>query len=221
MGTRMMNLHRNQGFVLFMTLVMLVILTISGLAMMQVMGSGVTAAGNIAFRQASVRYADLALEDARTWLMAQSAEYLHDNHPDDHGYMSWVQATQSPAPPSADDFNPKTHDWTDTDVAHPYTAAPDPDFDGDGDATTFSGYRMYYVIHRIAYVSGESCNTPGTGCMYPATASAGTLSPGTTTSAGTGYSPPITGAVGNVYYRITAKVAGPRHNSSYVQAIMH
>jgi type IV pilus assembly protein PilX len=216
--SRLIAARRDRGFVLFMTLVMLVILTISGLAMMQVMGSGVTAAGNIAFRQASVRYADLALEDARTWMIAQPAVYLHDDHPSDHGYISWGQMS-SPAQPT--DFDPKTHDWTNPNVAYLYSANPDPNLDGDGDPTTFSGYRIYYVIHRLAVLPGQSCSEPATGCMFPVTANAGVVAPGTTTSAGTGYTPPILGTVGNVYYRITAKVVGPRHNSSYVQAIMH
>jgi Tfp pilus assembly protein PilX len=212
MGPRnMITLRHNQGFVLFMTLVMLVILTISGLAMMQVMGAGLTAAGNIAFRQAAVRYADLALEDARTWLQGQTAVYLHDNHPDDHGYTAWYDH----------DFDPKSLDWTNNTIVHLYTANPDPDIDGDGDATTFSGYRIYYVIHRMAVVQGQACSEPSTGCMFPPTASSSTVAPGTTASAGTGYTPPILGTTGNVYFRITAKVVGPRHNSSYVQAIMH
>jgi Tfp pilus assembly protein PilX len=215
----MITVRRNQGFVLFMTLVMLVILTLSGLAMMQVMSAGMTAAGNIAFRQASVRYADLALEDARVWLQSKNGGtvvYLHEDHPADHGYTSWYDK----------DFDPKSLDWTDPNVAHLYTANPDPDFDGDGDPTTFSGYRIYYVIHRLAVLRGtssdpKSCTDPGTGCMFPPTASSSTLAPGTTQSAGTGYTPPILGSTGNVYFRITAKVVGPRHNSSYVQAIMH
>lgn len=203
--------HRSQGFVLFMTLVMLVILTISGLAMMQMMGAGITAAGNIAFRQASVRYADLALEDARAWLLGQTNNYLHDNHADDHGYRSYIETT----------FDPKTLDWTDANLAHQYSAATDPDADGDGDPTTFSGYRIYYVIHRMALINGQACTEPATGCMYPPTASSSTVAPGTTQSAGIGYTPPIEGTLGNVYFRITAKVVGPRHNTSYVQAMMH
>jgi type IV pilus assembly protein PilX len=218
--TRLIMPRRDQGFVLFMTLVMLVILTLSGLAMMQMMGAGVTAAGNIAFRQASVRYADLALEDARVWLQGQVATYLHDDHPDDHGYMAWVQQSH---PAAATDFDPQTHDWTNTNLAHLYSASPDPDLDGDGDPTTFSGYRIYYVIHRLA-VGHEACSVPGTGCMIPPTVSGGggtVVAPGTTQIAGTGYTPPILGTTGNVYYRITAKVVGPRHNTAYVQAIMH
>jgi type IV pilus assembly protein PilX len=220
----MITAHRSQGFVLFMTLVMLVILTISGLAMMQVMGAGLTAAGNIAFRQASVRYADLALEDARIWLQGRTATFLHDNHPDDHGYMAWVQQSN---PAASTDFDPLTHDWTNDDVAHLYDAAEfgtDPDLDGDGDSTTFSGYRIYYVIHRMANRAELACSVPTTGCMVPPppTGGGGTVvAPGTSQSAGIGYTPPILGTTGNVYFRITAKVVGPRHSSSYVQAIMH
>jgi type II secretory pathway pseudopilin PulG len=223
MGPRnMIAAHRQHGFVLFMTLVMLVILTISGLALMQVMGAGVSAAGNIAFRQASVRYADLALEGARTWLMTQSVTALHTDMPGS-GYTSWVQ--QSYPTNAATDFNPKTLDWTDAAVAHQFSATDnggtDQDIDGDGDPTTFSGYRIYYVVHRMANQGGVPCSEPGTGCMFPSAASSSTTAPGTTQSAGTGYSPPIQGNTGNPYYRITAKVVGPRHNTSYVQAIMH
>lgn len=208
--------RRDRGFVLFMTLVMLVVITLSGLAMMQVMGAGVTAAGNIAFRQASVHYADLALEDARAWLQAQTAANLVNDSPA-NGYTSFYDSN----------FDPKSLEWQNANVAHQYSATDnggtDPNLDGDSDPTTFSGYRIYYVIHRMAVVAGQPCTVPATGCMIPPPSggAGGVVAPGTSQSLGTGYNPTILGATGNVYYRVTAKVVGPRHNSSYVQAIMH
>ncbi|MBK8120598.1 MAG: hypothetical protein IPK39_16540 [Sulfuritalea sp.] len=63
--------QRQQGIVLIMTLVILVILTLSSAAMMASLRSGISASANIAFRQAATRSADVALNDALSQIGAQ------------------------------------------------------------------------------------------------------------------------------------------------------
>ncbi|HEY8117793.1 MAG TPA: hypothetical protein VIE91_01000 [Methylophilaceae bacterium] len=188
-----------QGVILFVTLIMLVILTISGVAMMQIMEAGVSAAGNIAFRQASLRVADVAMEDARIWLLAQDQSTLQDPAVGTDYYANL-----------ATPFNPVTDSWSKC-----------VDQDGDGTCDTFSGYKLYYVIHRMAKANG-ACSATSTLCLFPSNASSAGTTEGQSQSGGTGANQGnIAGTTGLVFYRITVKVSGPRHNINYVQALMY
>lgn len=193
-----------KGFVLFMTLVTLVLLTISGVAMMRVMEAGVSAAGNIAFRQAASRVADTAIEDAIAWLRDKSGTVTLETQADDaDGDTIYI--------PSATAFNPVSYDWEGSE-SHHMTATD-----------KIAGYDVYYVIHRMAQGAG-SCKsaTDNSYCMYaPNTGSTGTTSAGTSQAGGSTYAGFITGTSALVYYRITVKVSGPRNNVSYVQAFVY
>lgn len=195
---------KQQGFVLFMTLVTLVMLTVSGLVMMRVMEAGVSAAGNIAFRQAASRVADTAIEDAMTWLKAESGKVtLETTTNDGNGNTIYI--------PSAEAFDPVSYDW-EGGASHKMTATD-----------KISGYDVYYVIHRMAQAAG-SCKsaTDNSYCMYaPNSGSTGTTTEGSSQGGGTTYSGFISGSSGLVYYRVTVKVSGPRNNVSYVQAFLY
>lgn len=198
-----------KGVILFMTLLMLVILTISGVAMMQIMDAGVSAAGNIAFRQASLRVADVGIEEARTWLQSQDASTLQSDQAQGASATQSNQGGYYASSPLL--FDPKTYSWT--------TCV---DKDVDGECDTFSGYKLYYVIHRMAQNSGASCTAVATGCLFAMNASSAGTAEGQSQSGGTGGNQHnISGAGGLVLYRITVKVSGPRHNINYVQAFMY
>ncbi len=194
-------LRGERGLVLLMTLIVLVMLTLSALAMMRLMGAGITSSGNIAFRQAAARVGDLAVEDARTWLQAQADTTLQSDSAA-NGYY----ATNDPA------FTPQGWDFTDSTRAKQYTSSGN---------TTFSGYQIYYVIHRMALTAGVACSAPTAGCATPPAASTSVTGSGSSHLAGSGYQGSVTGAAGLVYYRITAKVMGPRFNNRYIQAFVY
>lgn len=178
-----------RGFALFMTLITLVIITVSGISMMRVMEAGVSSAGNIAFRQAAIRVADVATENARAWI--QSAASLSGPAT---GYYANVTDVA---------FNPVSHDWDNASRV----------------SGTVSGYDVNYVIHRMAMHDGVCADT-ATGCTYPSNASSTGVDEGTSHIGGSGPGT-ITGAIGRVYYRITVKVSGPRHNIGYVQVFVY
>jgi Tfp pilus assembly protein PilX len=197
-------IHSGQrGFVLFMTLVTLVLMTISGIAMMRAMEAGVSAAGNIAFRQASIRVADIGVEDALQWLLSKSGSTtLQAQANDTDGHIIYYPSVSAA-------FNPASYDW-ETGNSHQIT-------------DKVSGYDVYYVIHRIAQGTG-SCKsaTDNAHCQYvPGIGDTGTTAEGTSQAGGSTYAGFITGTSGKVYYRVTVKVSGPRHNVSYVQAFLY
>ena len=63
---------RQQGFVIILTLVILVIITLSAVAMISSLRGGISASGNIAFRQAATRAADVAVDGAFQWVQTQN-----------------------------------------------------------------------------------------------------------------------------------------------------
>ncbi len=191
----------SRGFVLGMAVIVLVVISISALMMMKMMDAGIATAGNIAFRQAAVRAADLALEDANTWMQGQSSLSLQNDAP-----ASGYYASDDP------NFTPQGFSFTNSAIAKQYTA---------GGNDTFSGYKIYYVIHRMAATSGSACSDPTSSCVMPIGASSSSTVAGSSHMAGGGYQASITGATGLVYYRVTAKVVGPRLNNSYVQALLY
>ena len=57
-----------RGVVIFIALIVLVAMTLAGIAMMRSSGSAMLTAGNLGFRQNATASGDLGLETARTWL---------------------------------------------------------------------------------------------------------------------------------------------------------
>ena len=81
--------RRQQGVVLFVALIVLVIMALVGVAMMRGSGSGISIAGNLAFKQNATNVADIGTEAARTWLLAQTAGSLSKDQPNVGYYSSW------------------------------------------------------------------------------------------------------------------------------------
>ncbi len=177
-------LQRSQrGVVLFIALIVLVAMTLAGLAVMRSVDTNNIIAGNLAARNAATSAGDAGLEVARTWLMAKSAAFLEGDQP--RGYVANWEPT----------FNYKTFDW-----AGRSTAA----------GTDNIGNTIYYVVHRMCKDSSASFNA--TECFKLAASAQGG-------SKGDDAPPPTGTSL--VYFRITAKVVGPRNTVSYIQSFVY
>lgn len=92
--------HKGQrGIVLFVALIVLIAMTLAGLAMMRQMGVGLSIAGNVAFKENATSVADRGAEFAREWITANQAVLNNDNF--GAGYHSSWSAS----------VDPKTFDW--------------------------------------------------------------------------------------------------------------
>jgi type IV pilus assembly protein PilX len=85
---------RQRGVVLFVAIIVLVAMTLAGLAMMRHMGVGTSIAGNVAFKENATSVADRGTEAARAWLTANQAILNNDNLP--AGYHSSWAASVDP-----------------------------------------------------------------------------------------------------------------------------
>ena len=195
-----------------MTLIMLVIILLSSLGMMMAMRGGVSSAGNIAFRQAAVRVADVAGQDGLQWLgTTLGADSTSLNATDTSakpGYYSIFNQADAacinnpdPADPS---FYPQHYDFSNAACAMTHSGG------------AVSDYTLYYVIHRMAANAGACPGASCTGVMESAS-----------NNPGCSHDPDMPDYCGlssnrlHVYYRITIKVAGPRHNSRYIQTFVY
>jgi Tfp pilus assembly protein PilX len=179
---------RQRGVVLFIALVVLVAMTLAGIALWRSVGTGILIAGNLAFQQGATNSGDGGIETARNWLTAQSETYLRDDHVPGY-YANWATS-----------FNPQTFDW-----ANNATAV----------GTDVAGNTVSYVVHRLCKNSGESANAPTQQCVTLQQTGTGT------SRVGSAYGQvPLSGVL-LVYYRITARVTGPKNTVSYVQSVMY
>ena len=125
-----------QGVVLFVSLIILVAMTLAGIALMRSVDTNVLIAGNLAFRQANTMYADTGVEAARAWLTANTAS-LNNNQPGGalHYWANYQLGVNflGTAPVSSDNYN-----WAQAATV----AAPDP------------AYTIAYVIHRLCGGTG-------------------------------------------------------------------
>lgn len=182
-----------RGVVLIVALVVLVVMSLAGLLMFRATGTGVEVAGNIGFKQNATSVGDLGVEEGRAWLMGHTTNTspLEADDAAQGYYATWKS-----------DFDPIAFDW-DANSKASANALTD-----DG-----TGNRVRYVIHRLCSVPGPS-NAPGQQCAVPDNGSP--LGAGGGGASGT----PFAGLAGQPYYRITARVDGPRSTVSYVQVIL-
>jgi Tfp pilus assembly protein PilX len=187
---------RQRGTVLLIALILLVALSLAGIALIRSVSTSNMIAGNLAFQQAATHSADVGVETALAFLLANSGAGTTTLHGSvlSGGGTRYVAYRQDPAT----GVNWDTFWNTLAGAGAVNTVA------ADGAGNTVS-----YVIHRL-------CDNVGVpiypGCSAPPTdigQSSGSLGGGVVQ---------VT-ADKQVYYRVTVRVTGPRNTLSYVQAI--
>lgn len=203
------SVKRQRGLVLVLALVVLAAMSLAAIGLMRgVLGSN-RVAGNLAYQQAAVQAADVGAETAIAWLEQLSAETVPGNTVDAppqpanrlHNSLRKVDgATYNYVATRADPGVNQTWDgfWQVLAAAGQVNTLP-------VDAT---GNQVSFAIHRLCALPGQPmvarCETA------PAQANASTA-------------PPTTGnkvdPLGQIYYRITVRVQGPRNATSFIQVM--
>src|SRR5262249_2292639 len=139
MSPRRLAAGRQRGAILFIALIVLVAMSLAGIALMRSVDTNVLIAGNLAFRQGATAAGDYGVEAARTWLTANGAVLDKDQPPGVTFYWATWQQTldligSDPAMPD--------YDWTSA-------GSPAKDLGSD-----LAGNRVQYVIHRLCDAAG-------------------------------------------------------------------
>lgn len=189
--------RQQQGVVLFLALIALVILTFAGMALLRTVDTGGLIAGNLAFRQGGVMATDSGVETARGWLLTQSSSTLYLDQPGVSGgngyYANWQ-----------DGFDAHTHNWSTNAVKLTTGNAP--------------GYETWYVIHRMCQKAGDYTADTTTNCIK---ANAASAQGDSKKAIGYGDFNKYGTATGSPYYRITTRTVGPRNTETFVQVMLY
>jgi len=184
---------RHRGAVLFIALIVLVAMSLAGIALIRRVDTANLIAGNLAFKQNATHGGDWGAEEARTWLSAQLATNLYADVPGRYSAAMQTGLDFTGTDPSRPDF-----DWS----ANAFGPLTDP-----------AGNEVRYVIHRMCDLAG---NPSSVNCVR--TSLGGTVGG---TQGGATYGSAALPSTSQIYYRITARVTGPRNTVSYVQVMVN
>jgi Tfp pilus assembly protein PilX len=193
--------RRERGVVLFIVLLIMVVLSMAGVALMRSVDTSTSVAGNLALRQGTVPVVNMAVENALSSLAAinKDADQTGNN------YYATMQAGASANGIPALLQGPKST------MAAAYAAAGLSTIDPDTNITAgvaLSGNEVRYVIERV-------CNANGIPAINTCD-----MSPPKMPSATTAMELDKI-MLGRVpFYRLTVRVDGPANTVSFAQAML-
>jgi len=184
---------RQKGVVIVIALIVLVAMTLAGIALVRSVDTTNIIAGNLAFQQSATHAGDLGTEAAIVWLETNSGGTALQADSSAAGYAA------SRADPAAG----QTWDafWSVT-LAGQSVTMP----------TNATGNTVSYAIQRLCNAPGDP-TAPGTGCAVAFASSVSTANSEDAGSVALLYS-------NQRYYRITSRIVGPRNTVSYVQSVV-
>jgi len=194
-----------RGVVIFIALIVLVAMTLAGIAMMRSSGSAMLTAGNLGFRQNATASGDLGLETARAWLTLQGPVTLELRNPSRGYYATWNDLEPPLAAGQA--FDPLLwgeSNWNNSGRAVQVNS-------GGYDA---AGNKVSFVIHRMCALPGAAGGTTAPANQECVTAP---YREGRSRDGKQNPPPPVP----PVYFRVTARIEGPKNTVSYVQTMVY
>ncbi|HUL91484.1 MAG TPA: hypothetical protein VLV56_03960 [Burkholderiales bacterium] len=188
-----------RGTMLIIALIVLVAMTLAGIATMRSVDTATLMAGNLAFRQAALNSADQGLQAGYNLLKTPSPLSKVDNDGDQWnppvlGYFSSAPASEPT--------------WTDPNAWIGAATL-------NGGAPDAAGYVVSYVVHRLCSLANAKMTAAGQQC-------GSTLSTVALTKEGEDNFRLSGGEFSNqpqVHYRITARAVGPRQSVAIVQIL--
>ena len=182
-----------RGVILVIALIVLVAMTLVAIGTMRSVDTSSVVAGNLAFKQSTLGGTDIAVETAYQWLMTNAAgATLQSDHPA-QGYYS----SQGAEPDWSADSS-----WAGALCMNSCAA------DANGNAA-------WFIIQRMCTQPNQAYNSATNSCAQSDGGGGGPLN---NNSAGFGANK--FSGVASLYYRVTARVTGPRNSVSIVQAII-
>ena len=184
------------GITLIIALIILIAMTLAGIAMIRSVDLTNIIAGNLAFKQAATHSGDTGVETAFAFLTAnQAGTFLHTDVANQGYSANGNNAARSPAAGQTWEAY-----WATLPANRIRTLATDA-----------SGNTVSYIIDRLCANSGDPA--AGANCSASTVAS---VASGSGEEAG---EKAITSSSA-IYYRITARIVGPRNTVSFIQSMV-
>lgn len=198
--------HRQKGFVLFLALVSLVVMSLAAVALIRSVDTNSQITGNLAFRQNATLSSAYGLEAVAQTIGTQLVGYEVIDRPGDGYYATCLTFDAAAANPCGGERLTQDARWVPDTSSQLADGLP-----GITNGIDPYGNTVQYIVERMCNVQGAA---NAQRCMV------------TTTNA-EGSSIGVQGTTGNIIanvpvdlplYRITVRVAGPKNTVSYVQA---
>ena len=193
---------RQGGTILIIALIVLVAMTLAGIATMRSVDTATITAGNIGLRQASVNAADQGIQAGVNWLTANLGPALvNDNHQPGTASKGYFSNVAGGDPDWYDPLN-----WNEAGQLN----------NGNPDA---GGNVVFFLVHRLCSI--PNCGTSAT-CGGKPNTCASTLSTAALSGQGNDQTRPTDShtTAPATHYRVTAKAVGPRNSISIVQTMV-
>jgi type IV pilus assembly protein PilX len=189
--------HAQRGVVLIVALVVLVAMSMGGIAIMRSVDTSTLIAGNIAFKQRTLQGADIGLETAIKWITDNRTTLNSDNT--GAAYFSSVSRRAD-----------QRFKWEDS------AAWANAKFVG----TDAAGNSVHYVIHRMCQQPGKTLSESEQLCATDVGSGTGAAFEGPSEGSSNVAGGSAFTALPKMYMRVTVRSTGPRNAVSYVQAMV-
>lgn len=193
---------RQHGVTLIIALIVLVMMTLTGIALVRSVDTTNLIAGNLAFQQSALHSGDSGVETAISWLEQNNSGantgnlfVSHNSLVDCNGYTA--NRVDPPAGTSWDTW------WNSLGVCQTVSLPADS-----------SGNTVSYAIDRMCNSSGDPNQVPSPLCSQSPVITYSSPNSSKTS----GYVQ--LNSSNQTYYRITARISGARWTKTYVQAIV-
>ena len=219
---RVSSTRYQRGVVLFMSLIMLVAMTLIGIALFRSVDSSTLIANNLGFRQSALVTADLGTELAVAWLNQNKGSLINDAATS--GYYSTEQTGTDFTGTLTSAVSTDNVDWTGASGAR--RACWVKTFNiGTGSVTCGAAATDQYVDgsgNSLSLIIQRMCDTSGS---YGASSTIQCATEGAAVAAGgskgsVGYGSYAISSKAMIYYRVTSRVTGPRSSTSYLQTMV-
>ena len=188
------------GVVLFVAMIVLVVMALAGIAMVRQSGAGLSIAGNLAFKQAATSTGDFGTEAALNWWNPlKNTAALDNNVPAEGYYSDWGTAGNTRL-----QGDPSLFDWN---SLNPKVVLDD---------GTRAGNTVSYIIERLCLTPGVNPSDPAQLCVKTPPSGGGDFS--TTCQQ---YPSSCFEDRFFIHYRISSRIQGPKNTLSYIQVMVH
>jgi len=190
-----------RGVILFIALIVLVAMSLTGIALIRSVDTNLLVAGNLAFRQGATIAGDWGVESARAYL--KTTLNANKNALDNDQLAAAYYATWQ-----------SNLDMTGSGVGTLFNWGADSKLVG----TDSGGNEVRYVLHRMCGIAGPSSSATANCVKTAGTAGSSGADGGTKGSVS--YSTLALPSPTVIYYRVTVRILGPRNTLSFVQAML-
>jgi type II secretory pathway pseudopilin PulG len=210
-------MNRQRGMSLIIVLIALVIISFAATALLRSTDTATLITGNLAFKKAALASGDAAAEQALAWINANGAgTTLQTDQPASGYYATSSDSCDLTGTRTPDDSTDNVN-WSSTAPAAncamvALQVTP---------AGVASGYTTAYVINRMCNAAGDPLSLLAADGFTPMTCSR--ISGGSTTGStrtGAYYGNMALSGASQVYFRITARISGPRFTVRYLQTFI-